>query len=125
MATPRTTDAADDRARYGLFVVLLGLAVVLLAFWLALKYYDFTSPIKSAAASSSAVAAVLAPVTSVVGTIVGAYFGYQAGAAGKAKAEDARDAAETTARQLAAVAPTRMAAPILGVDPSVLGNNPD
>lgn len=47
------------------------------------------------------------------------------GAAGKAKAEEKRDEAETTARQLAAVTQSRIAAPIVGVDPEYLRGNPD
>ncbi len=124
LATARDEDSVprDDRARYGLIVVIAGLAGVLFAFWLALGSYDFTGSIATAAASSSAVAAVLAPVTTVIGTIVGAYFGYRAGAEGKEKAEQRRDEAEKKTRQLAAVAPPRIAGPILGVDSTLIGN---
>jgi hypothetical protein len=99
------------RWRYGVTVVLAGLAFLFLCFLAALiMYYDESDATKS----SAAVAAVLAPVTTVIGTIVGAYFGIQSGAATAARAEQSRDEAEKQARQLAAVAPPHEAARITG-----------
>jgi uncharacterized membrane protein YbhN (UPF0104 family) len=72
----------DDAGRwkYGLWVVFAGLAVILVAFGGALVAFSEAADVSTA----------LAPVTGVVGTIVGAYFGVQAGAAGKDKAEEER-----------------------------------
>ena len=74
-----STDEAE-RWKYGLWVVFAGLAVILAAFGAALVAFSEAADVSTA----------LAPVTGVVGTIVGAYFGVQAGAAGKEKAEEQR-----------------------------------
>jgi threonine/homoserine/homoserine lactone efflux protein len=74
-----STDEAG-RWKYGLWVVFAGLAVILVAFGAALLAFSEAADVSTA----------LAPVTGVVGTIVGAYFGVQAGAAGKEKAEQQR-----------------------------------
>jgi hypothetical protein len=88
----------DDSAkwRYGVVVVLAGLFVILVAFVVAVGQYDKASDVSTA----------LAPITGVVGTIVGAYFGVQVGAAGKDKADAARDKSEAhTRKALLALAP--------------------
>jgi hypothetical protein len=85
-----TTPATDDSGhwKYGVVVVLAGLAVILLAFFLALREYDRAAEVSTA----------LAPITGVVGTIVGAYFGVQVGAAGREKAEAARAQSDRVAQ---------------------------
>jgi hypothetical protein len=101
----------SGRWRYGVNVVLAGLAFMFLSLLAALiMYYDVADATKSA----TAVATVLAPITTVIGTIVGAYFGIQSGAVTAERAQASRDTAETQARQLAAVAPADDAARITG-----------
>jgi hypothetical protein len=82
MAKQTGGTGTDDAGRwkYGLWVVFAGLAVILAAFGAALVAFSEAADVSTA----------LAPVTGVVGTIVGAYFGVQAGAAGKEKAEEER-----------------------------------
>jgi hypothetical protein len=84
MANRSGGTGTDDAGRwkYGLWVVFAGLAVILAAFGAALVAFSEAADVSTA----------LAPVTGVVGTIVGAYFGVQAGAAGKEKAELAHHA---------------------------------
>ncbi|MEV5407687.1 hypothetical protein AB0K60_02455 [Thermopolyspora sp. NPDC052614] len=77
MMTPdeRTAAEADAaRWRYGFFIVLAGLVVVLVGFTVSVL-------------NSGEVATMFAGVCGVVGTIIGAYFGVQAGQAGKDRAE--------------------------------------
>jgi hypothetical protein len=101
-------DAEIARARYGVTVVLAGLAVTLLAFGLALLAFD----------KAGSVSAALAPITGVIGTIVGAYFGVQVGSSGRSQAEAARAKAEDDARRLAIVADPGPAMSVLGMQPS-------
>jgi hypothetical protein len=76
---------ADElRVRYGRDVVIAGLVVLLIALGVAVFNWD----------TAQDVSVVLAALTGTVGTIVGAFFGVSVGAAGKEKAEDARDKAE-------------------------------
>jgi type IV secretory pathway TrbF-like protein len=71
----RTAAEADAaRWRFGFYVVLAGLLVVLIGFVVAVF-------------QSGEVATLFAGVCGVVGTIIGAYFGIQAGQAGKDRAE--------------------------------------
>ena len=101
MPQPRTPSARTDDSgkwKYGIAVVLAGLAVILVAFLLALGEYSKAADVSTA----------LAPVTGVVGTLVGAYFGVQVGSAGKERAEDAREKSEQEAKAaLAALPPDR------------------
>lgn len=76
------------KAKYGIVVVLAGLAVILVAFIVALARYDKAADVSTA----------LAPVTGIVGTLVGAYFGVQVGSEGKARAEEARSRSEEQAK---------------------------
>jgi hypothetical protein len=101
-------DAEVARARYGVTVVLAGLAVTLLAFGFAVLAFD----------RAGSVSAALAPITGVIGTIVGAYFGVQVGASGKSQAEAARAKAEDDVRKLAIVADPGPAMSVLGMEPS-------
>jgi len=80
------------RLKYGFLVVLIGLAVILVLYAVAIRTWS----------SATDVATVVSSVTAAVGTIVGAFFGIQAGAAGKEKAEEQRDRAQAQARELAA-----------------------
>ena len=132
LAVPHPGSHADQReiAPAGMrwtpsaVVVVAGLAV--LAACLAVALYVYRN-VASATDSATAVATVLAPVTGVIGTVVGAYFGFQAGSAGTAMAQDAADEAQATAmdalRQLAAITAVTPAAAsdqiheILGVSP--------
>jgi hypothetical protein len=106
-------DAAALRARYGVLVVLAGLAVILVAFVITVIVFE---------PEVGDVSTALAPITGVIGTIVGAYFGVQVGGAGKEQAEAARDKAEDQAKILAAVAPPAAAAAVLGYASSEFGN---
>jgi hypothetical protein len=95
-ANPAQSSGDDSgKWKYGLAVVLAGLAVILIAFFLSLNEYDKAPDVSTA----------LAPVTGVVGTLVGAYFGVQVGAAGKEKAEDARAKSEEEAKAALAALP--------------------
>ena len=118
-AKPKSESAEAARARYGAGVVLGAILVVLVAYVLALRAYDFTGQIKNAANSAAAVVAVMGSITTIIGTLVGAYFGVKVGEAGKAEAQDARDKAEDKVQKLALVADRRdpMAAQALGLNP--------
>lgn len=77
MMTPDERIAAQadaNRWKYGFFVVLTGLVVLLIGFAVAIM-------------NSGEVATLFAGVCGVVGTIVGAFFGISAGQAGKAQVE--------------------------------------
>lgn len=77
MMTPDERIAAQadaNRWKYGFFVVLTGLVVLLVGFTAAIM-------------NSGEVATLFAGVCGVVGTIIGAYFGISAGQAGKAQVE--------------------------------------
>jgi hypothetical protein len=67
-------EADAARMRYGFYVVITGLVVVLIGF-------------AAAVIQSGEVATLFAGVCGVVGTVIGAYFGVQAGQAGKDRAE--------------------------------------
>lgn len=78
------------RIKYALCVVIFGIgAVVLVSVFAMIRWSTATD-----------VAAVISAAAAVIGTIVGAYFGVQAGAAGKEKAEEQRDRAQEQVRQL-------------------------
>ena len=123
-ADQRESAPAGVRWPLSAVVVVAGLAVV--AACLAIALYVYRN-VASATDSATAVATVLAPVTGVIGTVVGAYFGFQAGSAGTAMAQNAADEAQATAmdalRQLAAITAVTPAAAsdqiheILGVSP--------
>ncbi len=85
-----TDDAASQaRLRYGFWVVIAGLVVVVGIFLAANAKWT----------TANDVTAVVGSITGVVGTLVGAFFGVQVGAAGKEKAESDRRRAEETAQQ--------------------------
>lgn len=74
----------QNRAMYGFWLVLAGLAVVLVVYYFAMEKVS----------TAADVGTVLSPVTAVIGAIVGAFFGIQVGSSGKAKAERDKDKAE-------------------------------
>jgi vacuolar-type H+-ATPase subunit I/STV1 len=89
----RREDCPADqlRIKYGFWIVVIGLAVVVLVLLLAFRWK-----------AASDVVAVVGSVTGVIGTIVGAFFGVQLGSAGREKAEIERNAAEEKALKFAA-----------------------
>lgn len=77
MMTPDELTAAQadaTRWRYGFFVVVAGIAAILIAFGAAVFATGEFAPL-------------FAGVAGVIGTIIGAYFGVQAGQSGKARVE--------------------------------------
>jgi hypothetical protein len=101
---------AQPVARYlwGFLVVAVGLLTLVGIFVAALLEWEKPDDVVTG----------ISPITGVVGSLVGAFFGIQAGAAGRERAEAARQEEATKVQQLAAVAPTEQAARILGVTPS-------
>jgi Na+-transporting methylmalonyl-CoA/oxaloacetate decarboxylase gamma subunit len=104
------TGADRDRIRYGFYVVVIGLGVVLLAFGFAVFRWT----------TAADVSAALAPITGVVGTVVGAFFGIQVGSQGKEaaekdrkEAEDEKDKAKDLSTALAAKLPQAEAEQII------------
>jgi len=87
-------------AKYGVWVVLAGLAVILTAFAISVFVFEPTA---------ADVSTALAPVTGIVGTIVGAYFGVQVGSQGRQQAEaTTAEAQRRVTRLAAAVDPERL-----------------
>jgi len=87
------------RFKYGLYVVGMGFAILLIAMGLA--FYRWTTV--------TDITAVISSVGTIIGTVVGAFFGLNIGAAGKAdvvqdknKAEQDRDKAQKKVELLAA-----------------------
>lgn len=92
MAEETSNSQVDGlRVKYGFFVVLFGLLVVLAVFIVAVLRLE-----KAADAT-----AVIGAVTGVIGTLVGTFFGIHVGAEGKEKAMAERKDAENFARHLA------------------------
>jgi hypothetical protein len=71
------------RVKYGFYIVIVGLAAVLIALFAALSKWD----------TASEVTRVVSAVGAIIGPIVGAFFGVHIGQAGKEKAEQDRDKA--------------------------------
>ncbi|MGV9306721.1 hypothetical protein [Nonomuraea sp. NPDC003727] len=92
--TAAQADAA--RWRYGFFVVLTGIIVILVAFGAAVF-------------ATKEFATMFAGVCGVIGTIIGAYFGIQAGQSGKARVEMELHRAHELAVRLAAYVGTENA----------------
>ncbi len=67
----------DERTKYGFWVVLAGLLVILIVYGIAVYTWRAASDFAAAAGS----------VAGVVGTIVAAFFGVQVGSAGKERAQ--------------------------------------
>jgi hypothetical protein len=93
------TSADQLRIRYGFWIVIVGLLVIVLVFLSAIARWTVAAD----------VTAVVGSVTGVVGTVVGAFFGVQVGSAGKEKAENDRKAAEDKALRFAAALPPDVA----------------
>jgi hypothetical protein len=87
--TPTTsTTAAEEidrlRLRYGFWIIITGFALLFLVTLLStFRWAEVTS-----------VATVVGAVATLVGTLVGAFIGVQVGAAGKEKADAARERSE-------------------------------
>jgi hypothetical protein len=94
-------------ARYGVWVVLAGLGVILAAFTISVFVFEPTA---------ADVSTALAPVTGIVGTIVGAYFGVQVGSQGRQQAEATTARAQEQVTRLAAAADPARVAEILRSD---------
>src|SRR5258706_5586879 len=78
-----TNDNSSARWSYGIVAVALGIIAIVASLWIVVD--NFTK--------AADVGSVLGIVVAPIGTIVGAYFGVQAGAAGKDKADaNAKDA---------------------------------
>lgn len=82
----------DTKSRYGFWIILLGFAVVLVAFIFSAEKWG--RDVKD-------VTAAMGSITGVVGTLAGAYFGVHVGAAGKERSDAARDAAQQKLERLA------------------------
>lgn len=78
------TPADQLRIKYGFWVVIVGLVVIVLVLVLAMTRWT----------AASDVTAVVGSVMGVVGTVVGAFFGIQVGSTGKEKAEADKAKAE-------------------------------
>jgi Na+/H+ antiporter NhaC len=105
MPETNTKNEANDRTKYGFYLVIIGLVVILVVFVVAVRKYT----------TANDVVTVIGSVTGVIGTIVGAFFGVQVGAAGKEKAETARRDAEERALKLASAMQPEVATKILGM----------
>ncbi len=105
MPETNTKNEPNDRTKYGFYLVIIGLVVILVVFVVAVRKYT----------TANEVVTVIGSVTGVIGTIVGAFFGVQVGAAGKEKAETARQHAEERALKLASAMQPEVAARILGM----------
>lgn len=81
----------DVRVKYGFWIVIFGLLMVLAVFIIAVLKWD------NAADATAAIGAA----TGVIGTLVGTFFGIHVGAEGKSKEMAARKDAEELARHLA------------------------
>jgi hypothetical protein len=96
-----TAAQADSaRWRYGFFVVLVGLIVVLVAF-------------AAAVFASGQFATLFAGVCGVAGTIMGAYFGVQTGQSGRARLELELQRSHELAVRLAAYVGTESAPQVI------------
>ena len=93
-------DVDQLRIKYGFWVVIGGLVVIVLAFFAAIARWTVASD----------VTAVVGSVTGVVGTVVGAFFGVQVGSAGKEKAENERNTAQLKLVKAAGALPPDVAA---------------
>jgi hypothetical protein len=70
--------------KYGFWVVIVGVAAIVAAFLVSLVRLTSSGDVATAASAMFA----------AVGTLAGAYFGFHVGSAGKAGADQARQAAE-------------------------------
>jgi hypothetical protein len=87
------SDNTSTKPPYGFLVIISGFAVVLVVFFISLKHWTDVKDVTAAVGA----------VTGTVGSLAGAFFGVHAGAAGKEKAEQQRDAAQNKVERLAAL----------------------
>jgi hypothetical protein len=81
--TPQTASDAQ-LYKYGFWVAVIGIFAILVGFLIALIRLKDSGDVATAASAMFAAA----------GTLAGAFFGFHAGSAGKARAEQARQTAE-------------------------------
>jgi hypothetical protein len=93
--------------KYGFLVVVMGVAAILTAFLVSLLRLTVSGDVATAASATFA----------AIGTLAGAYFGFHAGSAGKAGADQARQAAEND-RHAEALKTQRLAALAAQNDPA-------
>ncbi|MDD7968237.1 hypothetical protein [Actinomycetospora lemnae] len=86
---------ANARWRYGLIVVVVAIAAIVLIFLIAALRYP----------TASDGVALVSSVATAISTLAAAYFGIQVGSAGKEQAEQKKDEAKDMAIALAADAP--------------------
>lgn len=103
-------DNSQSKTLLGFVLVLIGIAVLLVAFLVAVIVFDNAADVGTA----------LAAISGTIGSLVGAFFGIQLGGAGKERAEDRKDAEADKAQKLAAVGDPKVSAQILGVDKAVV-----
>jgi hypothetical protein len=103
MSNGQPTETTDKH--YGFWIIIAGFLVVLLVFVVAVLKWP----------EAKDVTAAVGAVTGTVGTLAGAYFGVHAGAAGKEKVEQQRDAAQAKVEKLAALMDPSIAARALNV----------
>jgi hypothetical protein len=83
------------RLRYGFWIIIFGFSLVAFIALIAIFKWDEVAN----------VATVVGAVSSLVGTVVGAFFGVQFGAAGKERAEAARDRSQEMAEAALSMLP--------------------
>ncbi|RJL31316.1 YccF domain-containing protein [Bailinhaonella thermotolerans] len=106
------TDPDQVRGQNGLWVVMAGLAVVLICFVVGVIVDgDMT--------------VLFGGLTGVVGTIIGAYFGIQTGQAGKERAEAELRRMNEVAVRLAAHVPAAQAEPVIAAVMGPRRDRPD
>ena len=75
----------EPRIKYGFQIIRLATILIAAIFWLV-----YVIPIVLGNQAPSELSTALTAVTGTIGTLVGFFFGHQAGASGKEKAETAR-----------------------------------
>ncbi len=99
MAADGSGVAELTRVKYGAGLILAAFVFLIIVLIVALAKFDTVTD----------VTALVGAFTGVVGTLVGAFFGVQAGAAGKDKAEADRDKANQLAQRALARLPSDQA----------------
>jgi hypothetical protein len=106
MGTPETTEEVKDeqwKYQYGFWVIIAGFVLVAGVFVAAIMKWAKAADVTMAVGS----------ITGFVGTAVGAYFGFNAGSAGKGKAESRASKAEERVMHLAGMLEPAVAKGIL------------
>jgi hypothetical protein len=99
---PKST---ETKPLYGFLIIISGFAVVLAIFLVSLKQWTDVKDVTTAVGA----------VTGTVGSLAGAFFGVHAGAAGKEKAEQQRDAVQNKVERLAALMEPALAAKAMDI----------